>query len=433
MFSGCAVLATALAMSAGVAASAQDLHDVVTPTPGLMPTVETGVQATATPTPEPLGRPTGPEPGPTPAATATPPEPAAPAATPVTEQKPAQEPALSPEPGTAPARATPPPFVEAALPAQPPPVPTEAPAPAPKPTTTVTPGTAAQPLRASRTAHHTASQEPVDTPEDLEPCADVGPQCGVPGAACTIVGTPDDDELTGSPFDDIICGLGGDDVISGNGGDDVIVGGGGDDEISGGRGDDCFIAGPGEDEIVGEQPGEPVAGAERGEQPEARALPDGSCFRVEVLSGAVGSDERLEYVAGRNAVPRRDQPVAGPLAGPTQAAAFFIAIAALDEPVAPGAKALPVTLPDRTMVVGRELRQLLLCAQEVRGVLTYRTMSGARLATSRFRCAPPSEVVRIELGDDELRRIEARQPFRVDVEVEAGDRVRHSTVTMETS
>jgi hypothetical protein len=425
MISRCAVLAMALGLSAAVAASAQDLPEVETPTPALTPTVETGPPATATPVPEPLAQPTGPEPEPTPAATATPPGPAAaaPATMPEAEPKLTREPALSPEPETAP------PSVEPALPAQPPPVP----AAAPQPTVAASAGTAPEPLRASRTARHTASQEPVDEPEDLEPCADVGPQCGVPGAACTIVGTPDDDEMTGSPFDDIICGLGGDDVIDGNGGDDVILGGGGDDEISGGGGDDCFIAGPGEDEIVGAQPGEPIAGAERDEQPEARAAPDGSCFRVEVLRGAVGAEERLEYVAGRDAVPRRDQPVAGPLAGPTQAAAFFIAIAALDEPVAPGAEAFPVTLPNRTMVVGRQLRQLLLCAEEVRGVLTYRTMRGALLAKSRFRCAPPSEVVRIELGDDELRRIEARQPFRVDVEVEAGDRVRQTTVTMETS
>ena len=242
------MLTAALALSAAVAASAQELGEDVPPATDPVSTVEAGPEVTATPVPEPLAQPVAPEPESTPVATATP------------EGEPIQNPATARPPEA------PPPPVEPTRAAPPSPTP----AAALQPASSADAGPTPRPLRATRTARRAASQEPVNEPVDLEPCADVGPQCGVPGAACTILGTPEDDELSGSPFDDIICGLGGDDVIDGNGGDDVILGGGGDDEMSGGGGGDCFIAGPGQDEIVGEQPGEPVAGAERGDGDEER-------------------------------------------------------------------------------------------------------------------------------------------------------------------
>ena len=84
----------------------------------------------------------------------------------------------------------------------------------------------------------TAYYYPDDTVENVE--ATVRLQ-----EICSIVGTPENDELRGFPGDDRICGLGGDDIINGRGGSDRIVGGPGADVLRGGGGKDTLIGGPG--------------------------------------------------------------------------------------------------------------------------------------------------------------------------------------------
>jgi Ca2+-binding RTX toxin-like protein len=70
-------------------------------------------------------------------------------------------------------------------------------------------------------------------------------------AACTIVGTPQDDVLVGTEGSDRICGLGGDDTIHGGDGIDTIFGGRGDDAIGGDDGNDVLIGGTGSDLLEG--------------------------------------------------------------------------------------------------------------------------------------------------------------------------------------
>ena len=65
--------------------------------------------------------------------------------------------------------------------------------------------------------------------------------------ACTIVGTPGDDELIGTEGDDVICGLGGNDTILGLGGDDILIGGPGSDLLVGGTGSDRLLGGENDD------------------------------------------------------------------------------------------------------------------------------------------------------------------------------------------
>ncbi|MPZ71356.1 MAG: hypothetical protein GEU71_17810, partial [Actinobacteria bacterium] len=81
-----------------------------------------------------------------------------------------------------------------------------------------------------------------------------------PTAACTITGTPGDDEIHGTSGDDVICGLGGNDKIYGEGGNDelhgqdgndTLYGNGGNDLMFGGDGNDDFFGGGGSDEMYG--------------------------------------------------------------------------------------------------------------------------------------------------------------------------------------
>jgi predicted extracellular nuclease len=61
------------------------------------------------------------------------------------------------------------------------------------------------------------------------------------GLPATIIGTPDDDEITGTNGDDVIVALGGSDTINGGNGNDVICGDGGDDTLNGGNGIDLLF------------------------------------------------------------------------------------------------------------------------------------------------------------------------------------------------
>jgi Tol biopolymer transport system component len=68
--------------------------------------------------------------------------------------------------------------------------------------------------------------------------------------ACTVPGTPGDDELEGTEGGDVICGDSGHDDIEGRDGDDQIYGGTGGDDIAGGPGEDTIDAGNGDDAVA---------------------------------------------------------------------------------------------------------------------------------------------------------------------------------------
>jgi uncharacterized repeat protein (TIGR01451 family) len=70
-------------------------------------------------------------------------------------------------------------------------------------------------------------------------------------AACTILGTPLDDQLTGTEQNDIICGLDGNDVMVGLGGKDVLIGGKDNDKGNGGKGPDTLEGQSGKDKLRG--------------------------------------------------------------------------------------------------------------------------------------------------------------------------------------
>ncbi len=72
-----------------------------------------------------------------------------------------------------------------------------------------------------------------------------------PLSSCTILGTPEDDEIKGTPRGDVICAGDGDDTIRGRGGDDRILGGAGNDTIYGGSGDDTILGEDGDDKLKG--------------------------------------------------------------------------------------------------------------------------------------------------------------------------------------
>lgn len=76
---------------------------------------------------------------------------------------------------------------------------------------------------------------------------------GTDSNACTITGTPGNDDLRGTAGRDVICGFGGNDRIRGLGGNDVIRGGGGNDRLFGGNGSDRIEGGPGNDALYGER------------------------------------------------------------------------------------------------------------------------------------------------------------------------------------
>ncbi|AHY45824.1 conserved repeat domain [Rubrobacter radiotolerans] len=69
--------------------------------------------------------------------------------------------------------------------------------------------------------------------------------------ACTVTGTPGNDDLRGTPGRDVICGLGGNDKLWGMGGNDVLRGGAGNDHLYGGPGADTLEGGPGNDYLRG--------------------------------------------------------------------------------------------------------------------------------------------------------------------------------------
>jgi len=71
------------------------------------------------------------------------------------------------------------------------------------------------------------------------------------GLPATIIGTPDDDEITGTNGDDVIVALGGNDTINGGNGNDVICGNGGNDTIDGGNGIDLLFGSFGNDTLDG--------------------------------------------------------------------------------------------------------------------------------------------------------------------------------------
>jgi Ca2+-binding RTX toxin-like protein len=108
------------------------------------------------------------------------------------------------------------------------------------------------------------------------------PVAAIPGAAagqaCTITGTPDDDQLRGTAGPDVICGLGGDDLLEGVGDDDVLDGGPGADTLDGGGGTDLLFGGSGEDVLLGGDGGDYLNGG-----------PDGA-----ELNGQGGADACLQ-------------------------------------------------------------------------------------------------------------------------------------------
>ena len=70
-------------------------------------------------------------------------------------------------------------------------------------------------------------------------------------AACTIVGTDDNDRLVGTDGPDVLCGLRGDDTLVGFGGGDVLRGGRGNDSLFGSNGADTLFGGRGHDLLIG--------------------------------------------------------------------------------------------------------------------------------------------------------------------------------------
>jgi RTX calcium-binding nonapeptide repeat (4 copies) len=103
------------------------------------------------------------------------------------------------------------------------------------------------------------------------------------GSACTLTGTPDDDQIVGTPGSDVICGLGGDDQLAGLGGDDVLDGGPGIDILDGGAGTDLLLGGSGEDELLGGDDGDYLNGGPEG------ALLDGGPGADACLQGTASS------------------------------------------------------------------------------------------------------------------------------------------------
>jgi glucose/arabinose dehydrogenase len=76
-------------------------------------------------------------------------------------------------------------------------------------------------------------------------------QCVPPPEACTVLGTPgNDDNLTGTPGADVICGMGGNDQLFGLGGNDLLSGGAGNDRLVGGPGGDVLQGGDGPDDFA---------------------------------------------------------------------------------------------------------------------------------------------------------------------------------------
>jgi SpoIID/LytB domain protein/uncharacterized repeat protein (TIGR01451 family) len=80
--------------------------------------------------------------------------------------------------------------------------------------------------------------------------------------ACTLIGTPEADELAGTDGPDVICGLGGDDTVRAGGGADLVyggpgadlvLGGGGADTLHGEGGPDAIAGGAGDDRLYGER------------------------------------------------------------------------------------------------------------------------------------------------------------------------------------
>lgn len=100
---------------------------------------------------------------------------------------------------------------------------------------------------------------------DPEPEPDPDPPTNPPNSptnpnACTIIGTPGNDNLRGTPGRDVICGLGGNDLIRGLGGNDVIRGGPGNDRILGGSGNDRIEGQQGNDALYGQVGNDTIIG-----------------------------------------------------------------------------------------------------------------------------------------------------------------------------
>jgi Ca2+-binding RTX toxin-like protein len=99
--------------------------------------------------------------------------------------------------------------------------------------------------------------------------------------ACTLTGTPDNDQIQGTSGPDVICGLGGDDQLRGLAGDDVLDGGPGADTLDGGSGTDLLLGGSGEDVLLGGDHGDYLNGG-----------PEGA-----LLEGGAGADACLQGTA----------------------------------------------------------------------------------------------------------------------------------------
>ena len=71
--------------------------------------------------------------------------------------------------------------------------------------------------------------------------------------ACTVTGSPNNDNLVGTAGNDVICGLAGSDTLKGKGGRDLLLGGDGNDLLIGNGANDSLIGGNNDDDLNGGQ------------------------------------------------------------------------------------------------------------------------------------------------------------------------------------
>jgi hemolysin type calcium-binding protein len=360
----------------------------------------------------------------------TPPAQSAPAAAATPAVTPAPTSSPPPAATTAPAPVPWPTAASAtATPAQTPlPTPAAAPATA-APAATFAPAQAAAGPPATPAAAQTATTTPTPaptSPPDLEcssPAGVGGTTCQVSSAACTILGTDDDDDLTGSPFDDVICGLGGDDQIAGGGGDDVLDGGDGDDEINGGDGDDTLAGGPGEDCLLGGDGTDTAPDAAPGEQVSTEDDPGrgdqdyvvfGPCGSDDVVAGGGGPIELTPSRAGTN-------PTSGTPTTPAAAAAREQQLSRTPTSLLVGLVWLAPRVTVRDGVALLPVR----CPVGARITLTFRRAEAPprRLARKTFLCRTTAQTVRIRFNRVARRILGDGPRLQTTVRVEFAGRV----------
>ncbi|MDA0166736.1 hypothetical protein OM076_41120 [Solirubrobacter ginsenosidimutans] len=217
--------------------------------------------------------------------------------------------------------------------------------------------------------------------------------CRLSSAACTLIGTDGDDDLTGTPGDDIICGMGGDDRIDGGGGNDVLLGGAGDDVIAGGKGThDCMVGGPGRDTASDNTE------RETSEMETSSIIQLPPPLYVELIN-----DFGVIFDANGRCVDKLRRSVGGPrltdgeLPRPTSPthAARATAAAAASPPAAP----LRLKLPRKHRLrVRRDAVRVRVTCPATTPVELVLVADALRIAHKRFTCTPPGTTTRVKLN-----------------------------------